>query len=283
MESHTEQPKDQGPKGGPEEQVEALKASQNGDSGNLKYVLFKVLSALKHFYSFKELEERLGVSAQILWRYVSLRSVPERETAEKLIRRIESTRLLEDALSRAVDSSSELWQLLSSPGILSLIELRALEAFRGEKVNAVVSASDGYSAAIAAVLAELFNARLCVASRTPYSRHILVKSYKVSQEYYETLMFPKECIPRRGKAIVVATDLTKTSQLAALIDVVRLRQSSLIGIVGIVGDEAKAAELARERLGSTIKVVSLFRQCESAQMCVGQAEARQERVAEAEG
>ena len=283
MESHTGQPKDQGPKGGLDEQAEALRTSQNGDSGNLKYVLYKVLSALKHFYSFKELEERLGVSAQILWRYGSLRSVPERETAEKLIRKIESTRLLEDALSRAVDSSSELWQLLSSPGILSLIELKALEAFRGEKVNAVVSSSDGYSAAIAAVLAELFNARLCVASHTPYSRHILVKSYKVSQEYYETLVFPKECIPRRGKVVVVATDLTKVSQLAALVDVVRLRQSTLVGIVGVMGDENRAAELARERLGSSTKVVSLFRQCEEAQACVSQPEAQQGRAAEAEG
>lgn len=259
MESHTEQPKDQGPKGGPEEQVEALKASQNGDSGNLKYVLFKVLSALKHFYSFKELEERLGVSAQILWRYVSLRSVPERSTAERLLQRIEEEGLIDDALRRALGDGEELWQVLSSPGVMALAGLKVLSSLKEDKVNVVVTGSDGYSAAFGSVIADALHARLCVASRSPYSRHIIARHYRLSQEYYDTLMFPKECIPRKGRALVVMVDGSKASQLMAILDVLRARQASVAGVLVVVGGEPRLQELVRTRLGSEVKVLTLVR------------------------
>ncbi len=228
----------------------------SGD-GNIKFVLFKVLNALKHFYSFKELEERLGVSAQILWRYVSLRSVPERSTAERLLQKIVGEGLIDDALKRALGNGDELWQVLSSPGVMALAELKILESLKDDKVNVVVTGPDGYSAAFGAVVADAMHARLCVGSRSPYSRHIIAKHYKVSQEYYDTLMFPRECIPRKGRVLVVLVDGSKTSQLSAILDILRARQASLAGVFVIIGLEPRLQELIKAKAGSEVKVLAL--------------------------
>ncbi|MGC9072012.1 MAG: hypothetical protein ACP5HK_04875 [Acidilobus sp.] len=234
----------------------------NGDS-NVKFVLFKVLSALKHFYSFKELEERLGVSAQILWRYVSLRSVPERLTAEKLLQKIDDEGLVDEALRKALGEGEELWQILSSPGVMALAELKVLNSLKGDKVNAVITGPDGYSTAFGAVIADALHARLCVASRSPYSRHIITKHYKVSQDYYDTLMFPRECIPRRGRALLVLVDGNKAPQLSAILDIVRARQASVAGVLVVVGSDPKVQELVKAKIGSETKVLTLTKPCEA--------------------
>ncbi len=235
---------------------------QENDYGNLKYTLYKVLNALKYFYSFKKLEDRLGVSAQILWRYVTLRSVPERETAEKLLAKIASENLVSEALAKIVNGG-ELWQMLSSPGVASLLELRVLESFKGEKINAIVAGPDGYSAAFGATLSDLFHARLCVASKTPYSKHVIAKNYKVSQDYYDTMLLPKECLPRRGRVLLVMVDLSKLPQVGALVDVAKLRQCTIVGVVGVVGAADKVREILKERLGIDARVVTLVDQSES--------------------
>ncbi len=239
---------------------QTLQASNN--DSNLKFMLFKVLSALKHFYSFKELENRLGVSAQILWRYVSLRSVPERGTAEKLIQKIEKEGLIDEALKKSLQESDEPWQILSNPGVMTLAELKAMEIFRGEKVNVIITGKDGYSTAFGAMLADAFHSRLCLPSNTPYSKHVIVKNYRISQEYLDSLIFPKECIPRRSHVVTVLVDGTKPYQLSALLDIVKARQAVLTGVVVVLGSESKIKELVKAKIGIEVPVISLLRFCE---------------------
>jgi len=263
-------------KGGAEKSGSVLPSLTNSE-GNLKFTLFKVLNALKHFYSFKELEERLGVSAQILWRYVSLRSVPERVTAERLLQRIEDEKLIDEAFERAIRDSEEPWQVLSSPGIMELAELKVISTLKGDKVNIVITGPDGYSTAFGAILADALHARLCVASRSPHSRHLIVKSYKVSQDYYDTLIFPRECIQRRGRALLVSVDGDKASQISALIDVANMRQVSIAGVLAIFGSESKIRDLVKSKTGSDAKVLVLAKYCEGQEdLCSEVKKSRQE-------
>jgi|GEM_PF-849396 hypothetical protein len=263
-------------KGGAEKSGSVLPSLTNSE-GNLKFTLFKVLNALKHFYSFKELEERLGVSAQILWRYVSLRSVPERVTAERLLQRIEDEKLIDEAFERAIKDSEEPWQVLSSPGIMELAELKVISTLKGDRVNVVITGPDGYSTAFGAILADALHARLCVASRSPHSRHLIVKSYKVSQDYYDTLIFPRECIQRRGRALLVSVDGDKASQISALIDVANMRQVSIAGVLAIFGSESKIRDLVKSKTGSDAKVLVLAKYCEGQEdLCSEVKKGRQE-------
>jgi len=263
-------------KGGAEKSGSVLPSLTNSE-GNLKFTLFKVLNALKHFYSFKELEERLGVSAQILWRYVSLRSVPERVTAERLLQKIEDEKLIDEAFERAIRDSEEPWQVLSSPGVMELAELKVLSTLKGDRVNVVITGPDGYSTAFGAILADALHARLCVASRSPHSRHLIVKSYKVSQDYYDTLIFPRECIQRRGRALLVSVDGDKASQISALIDVANMRQVSIAGVLAIFGSEPKIRDLVKSKTGSDAKVLVLAKYCEGQEdLCPEVKKSRQE-------
>jgi len=263
-------------KGGAEKSGSVLPSLTNSE-GNLKFTLFKVLNALKHFYSFKELEERLGVSAQILWRYVSLRSVPERVTAERLLQKIEDEKLIDEAFERAIKDSEEPWQVLSSPGVMELAELKVISTLKGDRVNVVITGPDGYSTAFGAILADALHARLCVASRSPHSRHLIVKSYKVSQDYYDTLIFPRECIQRRGRALLVSVDGDKASQISALIDVANMRQVSIAGVLAIFGSEPKIRDLVKSKTGSDAKVLVLAKYCEGQEdLCPEVKKTRQE-------
>jgi len=65
---------------------------------NAKFVLFNLLQALKFFYSFKELERILGVPSRVLWRYVTLRAMPEKDTAQRILNKIMKEEVIEKSL-----------------------------------------------------------------------------------------------------------------------------------------------------------------------------------------
>jgi hypothetical protein len=73
---------------------------EDGVLKNTKFMVFTLLRILKYFYSFKQLEDRLGISSQVLWRYVTLRVTPEKQTAEKILAKINEEKLVEEIISR---------------------------------------------------------------------------------------------------------------------------------------------------------------------------------------
>ncbi len=227
-------------------------------SKNVKLMVFRLLGALKYFYSFKELEERLNVPAQILWRYVTLRTVPERGTAEKILNKIRSSHIIDDILSKYYIENEELWSLLSNPGIMTLAGLRALDDLKDQKINVIVSAPDSYAAALGATFSSLFHAKLCAASHSPYSKHIISKNYKVSSEFFDVLLFPRECIARKSKIIIVTVDGNKIPLLSSMIDVAITRQTHVEGIVAVMGSKSKIEELVKSKLKYNTKIIVLI-------------------------
>ncbi|MEB2792737.1 MAG: hypothetical protein G5Z42_00230 [Caldisphaeraceae archaeon] len=225
---------------------------------NTKLLVFRLLGALKYFYSFKELEERLGVPAQILWRYVVLRTVPERSTAEKILKKIRENRMIEDVLVRYFRNKEELWSLLSNPGIMMLTGLKFLEELKDEKINSIVTSPENYSAALGSIFSTLFHTRLCISSHSPYSNHIISKNYKVSPEYFDVIILPKECIPKKSKVALVAIDGNKITMLSSLMDLINSRQSYISGLLLIVGSRSRIDELLRSRSKRSMKSVILI-------------------------
>ncbi|MCX8209383.1 MAG: hypothetical protein N3G79_07070, partial [Sulfolobales archaeon] len=70
------------------------KVCDEEEAKNVKLTAFNLLRLLKFFYSFKELEKRLGMPSQVLWRYVTLRATPEKDTAQKILAKIKEQRLV---------------------------------------------------------------------------------------------------------------------------------------------------------------------------------------------
>ncbi|MFP3241568.1 hypothetical protein [Caldisphaera sp.] len=227
-------------------------------SKNVKLMVFRLLGALKYFYSFKELEERLNVPAQILWRYVTLRTVPERTTAEKILNKIRSTHIIDDILAKYYIENEELWSLLSNPGIMTLAGLRALDDLKDEKINVVVTAPDSYAAALGATFSSLFHAKLCAASHSPYSKHIISKNYKLTSEFFDVLLLPRECVARKSKIIIIMIDGNKTALLSSMLDLAITRQAHVEGIVAVIGSKSKIDELSKSKLKYNTKSIVLI-------------------------
>jgi hypothetical protein len=199
---------------------------------NPKLVLFNLLRVLKFFYSFKALERRLGVPSQVLWRYVTLRATPERETAQRLISRIRELKLVEEAVQRTLAEGRELWMVFSNPGVLELTALRALDEFRKARVDVVLAASDAYSAALAALVATHMRARLCVPSTRPLTRSVIVEARVDSSGSVEAVALPRGCIPRRSR-VLLAASLLDEGVLETLAAVASRAGAEVEGVVAI--------------------------------------------------
>lgn len=235
------------------------RACDEEESKSLKLTAFNLLRLLKFFYSFKELEKRLGVPSQVLWRYVTLRATPEKDTAQKILSRIKEQRMVEEAVSEIIVESKEPWLLLSNPGILELSALKLVEEFGKAKAEVVLSTPDPYSAALAAVASIYLKARLCIPSRILYSNNILVESYQASSGVLDVVAIPRKSMP--GKSRVLVTTVTLHQPLfEATINLAAKSYAELVGVFLMMGtrEEVKGlTSLVRSKAGREVPVVTL--------------------------
>lgn len=208
---------------------------------NTKFVLFNLLRALKFFYSFKELERILGVPSQVLWRYVTLRATPEKDTAQKILNTIVEKRIVESTLEKAVESSSgEVWRLLGNPGVLELAGLKAADTLKKIRVDVVLAPCDGYSIALATIIATYLKSRICIASKYIYSNSSVVEYYREGDSI-EAIAIPSDCIPKKSKVVIILATEYSTNYLDALVNIVRRRRGEIISVFSLI--EAKTKNL----------------------------------------
>jgi hypothetical protein len=210
-----------------------------------RFRLHLVLNILKQFYTFKELEGLLNVPYQVLWRYLTLKSTPERSTVQKILETIKEERLVEQIKERFASGQYGVWQLLSNPGLLDLAALTVIERVGVKRFNVILSAPDPYSAALASAVSMRTRRRLCLSSNMRSGSRDIVEPYRTMESRYEVLAVPLECVGKKSQVLLVYAELdpfivkpvrrllTKTkSDLAAILS---LRGKEGVG-VQIPGD-----------------------------------------------
>ncbi len=215
---------------------------------NAKLMLFNLLQLLKHFYSFKQLEETLGVPAQVLWRYSALRATPERETVQKLLRRIKESGLVEEAIRRSLDEGGG-WLAYTNIGLLGLAALGVAEKLAAEKkgrVGVIVTIDEAYSVAFATMLSYYLRARLCVASSRLYEEQSLV-DYCITGARAEALALPHRCLSKKPRVLLVAATEPAARCLEALVRLVKRAKAPIIGVVVDREERARLVEGKGER------------------------------------
>jgi hypothetical protein len=211
----------------------------NGDEifKNPKLALFNILNVLKFFYSFKDLEKMLGVPSQVLWRYVTLRVVPEKETAVKILMKIREQHLVEEAIRKAVEGSKEPWKLFTNPGILNLAALHASDEFRKSRVEVVLSAPDPYSALLSGLVSSYLRARVCIPSCIPLSETNIVEVYSSAHGVIAAFAVPRGCLSKKSRILIVAALSSPNQLLAVPLNIVWRVHAEVIGIYILVGSE----------------------------------------------
>lgn len=214
------------------------------------YIAAKLLNGLKEVYTFKELEELLGIPAQVLWRYTSFAQFPEKQTARKILEGVKLQGLVEKTLQRALlgkQGAFEEWKLLFNPRILNLVGYLALRKLSNVDVDVVLTFPEK-NAALAAILGEWFSASVCVASERGWaSWGKLMTAQYLSAERGEIVHvhIPKEAISRDSKVLVVkgvVTDFESLSALLSLVEQAKAHLSAVLIVVALSDGWAKTAE-----------------------------------------
>jgi len=222
------------------------------------YVAVKLLCSLKEVYTFKELEELLGIPAQALWRYTSFSHFPERQTSRKIIEAIRSQSLVEKALQKALLGKQgvfEEWRLLFNPRVLNLVGYLAWRKLSDREVDLVLTYPER-NAAIAAVLAEWLSAGVCIASergRVSWGR--LLTSQYLSSERGEIVYVhaPKDALEKDSKVLIVESTTASLEPLSALLSLVEQAKAHLSAVLVVLALSDGWVKTA-EKLGVLNKV-----------------------------
>jgi len=217
------------------------------------YVVARLLNGLKEVYTFKELEELLGIPSQVLWRYTSYSHFPERQTARKILEAIREKRLVEKALKECLTRQNEIveeWRLLFNPRVLNLIGYVVWKLFSGLEVDTVLTYPER-NAGLAVVVAEWLLADVAVASERAYGNwgKLLTASY-TSGERGEIIYLhvPRDSIEKESRVLVVKSIVNDFQSLSALASLVEQAKAHIVGAVAVVALSSRWAETA-ERLG----------------------------------
>lgn len=224
------------------------------------YIVAKLLNGLKEVYTFKELEELLGVPAQVLWRYTSFSHFPEKSTAKKILEAVREKKLVERALREALLKEGrvvEEWRILFNPRILNLIGYVAWKLYSGLEVDTVLTYPER-NAGLAVVTAEWLLANAAVASERAYGNwgKLLTASY-VSGERGEILYLhvPRDSIERDSKVLVVKSIVNDFQSLTALASIVEQAKAHLVGAMAVVALSSRWMESAAKAGVRNVRVL----------------------------
>lgn len=190
------------------------------------YLVVKLLSSLKGFYTFKELEEELDMPAQMLWRYTNLMNIPEKRTATKILEKIHERNLLVRIYNKVIVKNIygyvEVWRYLYDRHFLNLVGYEAANLIGQNSVNTVL-VYPPEDAPLALAISDWLGCRACIALRKPPLSQIsfLCRSYKsLDRGAVVTLCITKGVV-RKGDSILLVKNIAKNwDSLSALSNLV---------------------------------------------------------------
>ncbi|MCE4606280.1 MAG: hypothetical protein F7B59_02995 [Desulfurococcales archaeon] len=212
---------------------------------NTKSMVFTLLRILKFFYSFKYLEARLDVPSQVLWRYVTLRVTPEKQTAEKILARIKESRLIEEVISKELSEEKEFWLITSNPGILELAAMRLAYDLRKSKIDVILSTPDIHSLPLASIVSSYLKTKLCIPSHTPCSRTVLSEPYQIAPGVLDVAAIPRDCIPRKSKVLVTTLSGANSSYFNPVFTLVLKRYGQITAVFSMLGNTGVIREAVK--------------------------------------
>lgn len=204
---------------------------------NPKFMVFTLLRILKFFYSFKQLELKLGIPSQVLWRYITLRVTPEKQTAEKILAKIKESKLIEEVISSELSSEKELWVIASNPGILELSAIRLLYDIKKTRIDAVLPTPDALSTPLATIISSYLKTRLCIPSKASYSKYIIVEPYEVASGLVDAISIPRDCIPRKSRILVTTLFGSNLALFKPVFRLAMKRDAQIASIFSVIGNQ----------------------------------------------
>lgn len=185
--------------------------------------VIKLLTLLNYHFSLRDLQSMLGIPYQTLWRYVSLKCMPEERTGRRILERIEELKLMDKVLDAAVrEALKDPYDLVRKPGFLALFTLMVKDAVRDTRVGAVIPMSE-YAMMPATAIALELHCEVCPA----LPHHPLRGRRAYQTTHYSTpsgslaVAVPKHCLRDKGKAVLVDVVLSERDKVEAFLGLLR--------------------------------------------------------------
>lgn len=204
------------------------------------YVSVRLLSSLKGFFTLKELESKLEIPYQVIWRYISLKNTPEKTTAKKIIERIEKLNLIEEALRRNLSVNKfnyiESWKFMNNYKFLDLMGY-VISSFVGDEEVDLLLSSSQTSFPLALIASDWIGARAL--SCLEYA-DLSAESY-ISSSYFSLdrgrmveLHIPAQGVKNNDKVILVRDVVKDLASLEAIMDLMAESGAKLVGVFSII-------------------------------------------------
>lgn len=220
----------------------------------------EILKVLSYYYSFRDLEKILGIHFQSLWRYVTLTSVPEKDTAEKILTKISELNLLRAAIEQELSRAGGEYHVLSrSPGFVSAFAYTVKEFFGSdlfEKINSVIALSP-MAISLSTAIGMEADALICYAEREPKLEKdgIAAIHYRSNAAgELRSLAVPKKCLSA-AVIMVVDVELSDLDEALAIASLARRSKVKAMLYSFVVSEGSKLREL--EKRGGHVRAVAI--------------------------
>ncbi|MDK6028028.1 phosphoribosyltransferase family protein [Ignisphaera sp. 4213-co] len=224
-------------------------------------LIVEVLSSLKKFFKFKELEEILSITVPTLWRYVHGDIKPSVDRARQMLLRLLDQDIVNQLRERLLKIDNEgvirTYDIVYNIELLSYASIDALLWAQNMGFSAVATVeTDGI--ALATLISKRLNAKIVVIKRRKeigYSKFIEVSYVTRSPPEVVSLYLPEDVL-EYGEKVLVVDDLVRSGRTSAavfeLLKKAGTRPTGFYALVGI-GDQWKP--IIEKYVGSNYRVL----------------------------
>jgi len=203
-------------------------------SKDVRYHAVELLRLYRHLMKYRELSEILNLPPPAIWRYVTLRIIPNYERAENLVKVLTSREVVSGLLRKYIrfrDGAVDVQEVLSNVVLMKILAYVAYQ-YLGPEVDTVLTVElDGVP--LATLVSELFRSKLAVARKG-----IPITSKGVYEVEYMSrdppsivrLYIPYNGV-RKGDRVLIVDDIIRSGRTsAALVKLIRSVGATLVGI-----------------------------------------------------
>lgn len=209
---------------------------------SMETVALDLLKLLKQKYDYKMLSKMTGLPTSTLNRYIKNKTTPRSQNVKKLIEKVTSlidmTELIKEEALISEDDVN-VYEVVSNPSMLKLINFFIVNEFSGSKLTAVMPL-DVYSVPLSAVLAITIDRRILLLSERPLwdDDETITLTYKIPGfvEKFK-LWLPKNTVSSKDSVLMISSFLNSDSLVNSAVSMLQKRGASITGLFSIMAKE----------------------------------------------
>lgn len=208
----------------------------------METVALDLLKLLKQKYDYKTLSEITGLPTPTLNRYIKNKTVPRSQNVKKIIEKVISLVDIAELIKEKVlisEDSANVYEVVSNPNMLKLINFFIVNEFSGSKLTAIMPL-DVHSIPLSTVSAITTDRKILLLSERPLwdDDETITLTYKIPGfvEKFK-LWLPKNTVSNKDSVLMISSFLNSDSLVNSAVNMLRNRGAFVTGLFSIMAKE----------------------------------------------